>query len=102
MNPNRADLPLKGAAYTVHLEGREIVTGVTNDLPTIPGYGEAIVTLNATLNWLEGLGLINDLAQQPANGVSYEIKVKLDVGMLMPAIRITDSGTLSLNNLDPA
>jgi len=102
MNPNRADLPLKGAAYTVHLEGREIVTGVTNDLPTIPGYGEAIVTLNATLNWLEGLGLINDLAQQPANGVSYEIKIKLDVGTLMPAIRITDSGTLSLNNLDPA
>ena len=99
MNPNRADLPLKGAAYTVHLEDREIITGVTNDLPTIPGYGEAMVTLNATLNWMQGLELINDLALGPLNGVSYEVKVKLDVGTLLPAIHITDSGTLSLDNL---
>jgi len=100
MNPNRADLPLKSAAYTVHLEDREIITGVTNDLPTIPGYGEAMVTLNATLNWMQGLELINDLAQNPGNGIAYAVKIKLDVGTLIPAIHITDSGTLSLNNLN--
>ena len=100
MNPNRADLPLKGAAYTVRLEDREIITGVTNDLPTIPGYGEAMVTLNATLNWMQGLELINDLAQNPGKDIAYAVKIKLDVGTLIPAIHINDSGTLSLNNLN--
>jgi LEA14-like dessication related protein len=95
MNPNRSDLPLKGAAYTISIEGQEIVTGVANDLPRIPGYGEQNVTLNATLNWLEGLQLLQDLSQEPRNSVEYELRAKLDVGAFIPAIRITDTGTLS-------
>jgi len=94
MNPNRSDLPLKGAAYTIKIEGQEIVAGVANDLPRIPGYGEENVTLNATLNWLEGLQLLEDLAQNPRDSVTYELSAKLDVGVLIPAIRITDTGTL--------
>ena len=95
INPNRSDLPLKGAAYTIKIEGQEIVAGVANDLPRIPGYGEENVTLNATLNWLEGLQLLEDLAQDPRDSVTYELSAKLDVGVLIPAIRITDTGTLS-------
>jgi LEA14-like dessication related protein len=95
MNPNRSALPLRGAAYTISIEGQEIVSGVTNDLPRIPGYGEEDVTLNATLNWLEGLQLLQDLSQNPRNSVAYELSAKLDVGALIPPIRITDTGVLS-------
>jgi LEA14-like dessication related protein len=95
MNPNSADLPLKGAAYTITLEGQDIVSGVTNDLPRIPGYGEEDITLHATLNWLEGLQLLDDLSKNPRDSVTYELNAKLDVGALIPAVRITDTGTLS-------
>ena len=95
MNPNRSDLPLKGAAYTIKIEGQEIVAGVANDLPRIPAYGEENVTLKATLNWLEGLQLLEDLALDPRDSVTYELSAKLDVGVLIPAIRITDTGTLA-------
>jgi LEA14-like dessication related protein len=95
MNPNNADLPLRGAAYTISIEGQEVITGVANDLPRIPGYGEENVTLNATLNWLEGLQLLQDLSQEPRDSINYELRAKLDIGALMPAIRITDTGVLS-------
>lgn len=95
MNPNRSDLALKGAAYTIKIEGQEIVSGVANDLPRIPAYGEENVTLNATLNWLEGLQLLDDLTRNPRQSIAYELNAKLDVGALIPAIRITDAGTLS-------
>jgi len=95
MNPNRSDLALKGAAYTIKIEGQEIVSGVANDLPKIPAYGEENVTLTATLNWLEGLQLINDLTRNPRESIAYELNAKLDVGALIPAIRITDAGTLT-------
>jgi LEA14-like dessication related protein len=95
MNPNRSDLALKGAAYTIKIEGQEIVSGVANDLPRIPAYGEENVTLTATLNWLEGLQLINDLTRNPRESIAYELNAKLDVGALIPAIRITDAGTLT-------
>lgn len=95
MNPNRSDLALKGAAYTIKIEGQEIVSGVANDLPRIPAYGEENVTLNATLNWLEGLQLLDDLTRNPRQSIAYELNAKLDVGALIPAIRITDAGTLT-------
>jgi LEA14-like dessication related protein len=95
MNPNRSDLVLKGAAYTIKVEGQEIVSGVANDLPRIPAYGEENVTLNATLNWLEGLQLLDDLTRNPRQSIAYELNAKLDVGALIPAIRITEAGTLS-------
>jgi LEA14-like dessication related protein len=95
MNPNRSDLALKGAAYTIKIEGQEIVSGVANDLPRIPAYGEENVTLTATLNWLEGLQLLDDLTRNPRASIAYELSAKLDVGALIPAIRITDAGTLT-------
>ncbi len=94
-NPNRSDLPLKGAAYAITVEGNEIVAGVANDLPRIPGYGEEDVILHATLDLIEGLQLLTDLARNPRDSVTYELSAKLDVGALIPAIRITDTGTLS-------
>ncbi len=94
-NPNRSALPLKGAAYTIKIADQEIISGVANDLPRIPGYGEEDVTLTATLNWLEGLQLLEDLARNPRDNVTYELSAKLDVGALIPPIRITDTGTLS-------
>lgn len=95
INPNRSDLPLRGAAYAISIEGQEVVAGVANDLPRIPGYGEENITLNATLNWLEGLQLLQDLSREPRDSVEYELSAKLDVGALIPAIRVNETGTLS-------
>ena len=48
INPNREALELQGVAYTISLEGRELVTGVGKDLPVIPAYSEGIFTVTAS------------------------------------------------------
>lgn len=96
VNPNREALKLEGLAYTVSLEGRELVKGVDNDLPVIEGYGEGDVTLVATPNLLGGIRLVTDLMASPRDRFSYALEAKLDVGRFTPAIRVRDEGEIAL------
>ncbi|WP_405232459.1 LEA type 2 family protein [Lentisalinibacter salinarum] len=96
VNPNREALKLQGLAYTVSLEGRELVKGVDNDLPVIEGYGEGDVTLVATPNLLGGIRLVTDLMASPRDKFSYALEAKLDVGRFAPAIRVRDEGEIAL------
>jgi len=96
VNPNRQALDLAGVAYTVRLEGREILKGVANDLPKIEGYGSGEILLEASPNLFEGISLIRDLVAAPRDTFSYELEAKLDPGALRPAIRVRDAGDISL------
>ena len=91
-NPNRDDLNIDGMTYTLSLAGNEIVSGAANDLPTIPAYGEAEVKIMATLSLLGGLKLLNDLANNNQDSVTYELITRLDVGKFYPMITIKRDG----------
>ena len=91
-NPNRDDLSIDGMTYTLNLAGNQVVSGAANDLPTIPGYGEAEVKIMATLSLLGGFKLLNDLMNEYHESVGYEIIVKLDVGKFYPRITIQREG----------
>lgn len=96
VNPNRAALDLDGVAYTVRLEGREILKGVANDLPVIEGYGSGDILLEARPNLFESIRLVRDLVSSPRETFDYELEAKLDPGGLHPPIRIRDKGNISL------
>ena len=96
VNPNREKLKLAGVSYTVSLEGHELIKGVGNDLPVIEGYGEGDITLNASADLFAGVGLIRELMSTQKNTLSYEFEAKLDPGALRPAIRVKDTGKVSL------
>lgn len=96
VNPNREALTLQGLAYTVSVEGRELVKGVENDLPVIEGYGEGNVRLVATPNLLGGIRLVTDLVASPRDSYSYSLEAKLDVGRFTPPIRLRDEGNVTL------
>ena len=96
INPNREALELDGVSYTISLEGHELIKGVGNELPVIEGYGEGDLTLTATANLFAGIRLITDLMRNDRDSFTYEFEAKLDIGVLRPAIRVTDSGEISL------
>lgn len=93
-NPNREPLVLQGMSYSIYLDGNKVMSGVSNDLPTIEPYGEAEVTLNATANLLGGFKLLTGLMNEYKEHVEYEFKAKLDVGLFMPRIDVIKKGTL--------
>jgi len=96
VNPGAAPLKLRGVAYSVNLAGRKLITGAGKDLPVIDGYSEGTFTLTAAASLLEGLRLFNDLINESGDEIPYEVETKLDVGTFMPAIRVRESGTVSL------
>lgn len=97
VNPNRTRLQLKGVSYTVSLEGRDIITGVSNQLPEIEAYGEGNVLLNASVDLFNSMGFIGDLIRnQGKEQISYVLNTKLDAGALYPLIRVSKKGKLSL------
>lgn len=98
INPNRQALALEGAAYTISLEGHEIIKGVANDLPVIDAYGEGMFTLTASANLFAGMRLVSELLRTPRDSFAYEFEARLDPGGFRRAIRIRDSGRVSLAN----
>ena len=80
VNPNPESLKLAGVAYTVSLEGHDVINGVGNDLPEIEGYGEGDLVLTASADLFAGIGLIKDLMSEAKNTLSYEFEAKLDPG----------------------
>lgn len=95
-NPNRVALNLEGVSYSVTIEGRELVKGVSNELPVIEGYGTGDITLTAAPNLIAGARLVSDLLSGPRDTFSYALEAKLDVGAFIPAIRVRDAGEISL------
>lgn len=99
INPNRTALELAGVAYTISLDGHDIIKGVGNDLPVIEGYGNGQVTVTATANLFAGIQLFSDLLRGPKDTFDYRFEAKLDPGGFRPSIRVSDTGTIAAANL---
>ena len=95
-NPNRKALSARGLTYTVRLLGRQVIEGVTNDIPTIAAYGEAEVNLSATADLVTGLGLLNDFLTRPSEPLDYEFNAEIDLGALYPTVKVQRSGIIAL------
>lgn len=96
INPNREALELAGVAYTISLEGNDLIKGVASDLPVIPGYGEGDFKLTASANLLAGARLFTELMRSGKSSVSYSFEARLDLTGLQPTIRVRDKGEISL------
>jgi len=102
LNPNRTELKLSGASYSISLDNFELIKGVASNLPVVPAYGEAKFTLRAGMSLMQGIRFVTAMANDPRDSIAYEVKAKLDMGPLSPAIRVTESGDFSVDNLRSA
>jgi LEA14-like dessication related protein len=96
INPNDDPLTLRGAAYSVSLDGYEILNGVSNDLPIISGYSEEDIAIEAQADLIVSMRFFNNLSKEPRDSFSYELTAKLSAYNFSKPIRIKDTGTISL------
>lgn len=96
INPNRTALPLAGMSYSVEIEGNRILTGANPDLPRIPGFGSADITIQASPDLFGSARLVNQLLSSQKEQLAYLFRAKLDVGSLMPYITIEEKGNFGL------
>ncbi len=97
INPNKETLDIAGISYSIELLGRELITGVVNDVSPIAGYGEGIVTLDAGLQLLELFRLMVSLGTASSEPLVYRLKAKIDFNGFIPTQRLEDSGEITLN-----
>jgi len=99
-NPNAVTLPLVGMKYSLSLQGYDLISGVTRDIGSIPGYSDTDVELLATMDWINGLRLIRSLVASPGSSVRYELDAKLDPGKFLPAFHVTERGMIDLSQAE--
>jgi LEA14-like dessication related protein len=97
-NPNRSPLKLNGVSYTVELEGFQIISGVSNQLPQIEAYAEGDLLLRARPDLFNTINLFTQLISQPRDSFAFKLEARLDVGALLPRIRVEKSGQVSLGD----
>ena len=92
VNPNADKLSLRGMNYKIFLNNHDVVQGAANDLPVVQGYSEAEFKVNASVGLFEGLRFVNNLMKSSAGQVDYRVQANLDVGAMLPMVRIEKNG----------
>jgi len=95
-NPNKQTLDIAGISYSVELLDKEVINGVTNDVPTIEGYSEEIVTLEASLQLFQLLRLLSGLGRTQTDVLDYRFSAKIDFNGFVPTQRIEETGEITL------
>lgn len=98
VNPNADALKLRGISYNVSLDIYRVVEGAASDLPVVPAYGEAVFKLTAAVSLVDAMRFVNGLMSDADGQIEYRLQAKLDVGALLPAIRVEESGLLGTRN----
>ena len=69
-NPNTQALDIAGISYDIAINKREVVSGVTNEVPKIEGYTEEVVRIESGVKLFQLLRLLADLGQQQRDSVT--------------------------------
>ena len=96
-NPNEQALDIAGISYTMDLLGKEVISGVTNEVPVIEGYTEEVVKVEAGINLFDILRLVSSLGRNQSEALEYRFRAKIDFRGLVPTQRIDEEGTIALN-----
>jgi LEA14-like dessication related protein len=96
-NPNDRDLSLRGMSYTVGIESFDVLSGVSNELPTLAAYQETPIKVVVTANVLQLVRLIEHFGRNGMKeNVDYNFSAKLDFSAWLPALRVNEKGSIPL------
>jgi LEA14-like dessication related protein len=96
-NPNDAAVEYTGVALDFDLNGRNLASGVSAEIGTLPRYGEALLTIPVTISAFDMARQVFGFATREPNDdqVAYRVRGKLEGGWF-GTHRFTHSGTFEL------
>lgn len=95
-NPNSIALPVKGMSYTINIQGVELFSGATNDIPQIAAYGDTVLTLELGTNIIKAGNLLRLLLDKSTNTISYNIGAQIDLSGIPTHFNINEAGVINL------
>lgn len=95
-NPNDAPIDFNGAYVKLEVLGKTFATGVSDEVGTVPRFGEAVIAVPVTVSVIRmaryALGMLDG---QPIEKVTYEMSGKLNRSAFSAA-RFSASGEINL------
>lgn len=98
-NPNDAAIDYHGAYVELNVEGNSFASGVSDASGSIPGYGEAVVTIPVTVPAIRmAIGALQIINGKYRGKIDYDVEGKLD-GPTFSSVRFNSSGQLDLSGI---
>ena len=95
-NPNNQAFDIAGISYGVEIQGKELMSGVSNDVPLLEPYSEEVITLEAGLQLFQLLRLLTSLGKDTSDSLDYRFTAKIDFNGFVPTQRIEETGSFTL------
>lgn len=95
-NPNNADLPVEGMAYTVEINDRKFADGVSNQHFDVPAYGEQVIDVVVTSTLLNVLQQVRDQQSGSLDKVGWKLSGGLSVPGYFGKLSFEYAGSLDL------
>ena len=95
-NPNNQTFDIAGISYAVDIQGKELISGVSNDVPVLQPYSEEVVTVEAGLQLFQLLRLLTSLGKDASESLDYRFAAKIDFNGFVPTQRIEETGSFTL------
>jgi LEA14-like dessication related protein len=95
-NPNDTVIDYSGAALDLALNGRRLASGVSDEIGTVPRYGETVLTIPVTISAFNvARQLVGFISSTAPSDVTYRVSGKLEGG-LFGTRRFSDEGSFEL------
>ena len=96
-NPNKQPLDIVGISYSVRVLDKELLSGVTNQVPVIEPYTDELIELKSSLKLIQIVRLIAGLTgSQRLEELDYRLSAKIDFNGFVPTQKIEEIGTINL------
>jgi LEA14-like dessication related protein len=96
-NPNSFELPFNGISCELSVAGETLARGVTANIPTAGAYGESRFVVPVATSLIGGFKVIKALMDSEGQGISYQLKAKLDIDIpFMPKLIVIHDGMVPL------
>jgi LEA14-like dessication related protein len=92
LNQNAVAIPVTGLSYNISLNGSEVFSGATSNVPVLPAYEEVPVRLEVSANLLQSISFINGLMKGSFSALDYSIDAKVKVSGVITPFHIVEAG----------
>jgi len=97
LNPNRQDLSVRSINYSVGIESIKLLSGASDQVPTLKGMQETPVTLEMSADIISIMRLLEHFSNNGVNNkVNYNFSAVIDFSAWLPSMHVDKKGVLPL------
>jgi len=97
LNPNRQDLRVRSINYSIGIENIKLLSGITDQVPTLNAMQETPLTLEVSADMLQILRLVEHYSNNGVGDkVNYNFSAIIDFSAWLPSMHVDKKGALPL------